>query len=286
VTVTDGSGAPPIEGQVAIALFQVLAKIGVPAGCFLAPDPGLFKAASGKNSARCSYNKGGIKEGQMFFLREGLCFAPAPPTFIPRGDIRALELPRHGSASSTFDLLVHTKSGEMHEFLQVGTEETAAVSRWATAVRVRVGEPPSESGSGSDGGGDKDSDGAEGEERGDEDDSDYDEEEDSDFDVEREEAVERGEVGGEGGEDSSDEDSGSGSAEMVSEEGVGVAAIQAAEEKEVGSKKRKAGGAAGPSGTASPASPGPKRPAPFGGAASSGGEGAGDDDDEGGFEAV
>lgn len=52
---------------------------------------------------------------------------PQPALFIPHASIRSVELMRAGGASSTFDLVVHLRSGRQHEFGFIAREEVAGI---------------------------------------------------------------------------------------------------------------------------------------------------------------
>ena len=52
---------------------------------------------------------------------------PQPALFLPHSGIRSLELMRAGGTSSTFDLVVHCRSGAVHEFGMISRSEVAGI---------------------------------------------------------------------------------------------------------------------------------------------------------------
>lgn len=108
------------------------------------PDPTIFRPTTSKKlSLTCNLittnGRGGIRDGQIFFLKGGMCFLPAPATFLARHDIKRAEIQRASASSPTFSLLVRMKDGSHYEIGQMGGTDLPGVATWLQEAGIRQG---------------------------------------------------------------------------------------------------------------------------------------------------
>ncbi|CAG9460803.1 unnamed protein product [Pedinophyceae sp. YPF-701] len=188
-------GTPPLNGQPAVVLCQILAAMGVPEAAFLSPDLGVFKSSKGAHGIS-AYR--GTSDGFLFFLQGAIVFAERPALVLPVKRVRCVGLSRTGAASATFDMVVYVRGGDAVEFTALGKEEMPAVMAYLEDRKIRLGEPAGDESGGEEEGaaaGAESGDGGETDDSDDEEDDDFDpnakdsEFDDSDVDAEEVEIV-------------------------------------------------------------------------------------------------
>ncbi|KAL6778819.1 hypothetical protein ACKKBF_B04495 [Auxenochlorella protothecoides x Auxenochlorella symbiontica] len=135
----------PLEGPAAVVLCQLFGQLGVPPASFCSPDPAQFGSMSSGHSGVPAHVK--ARAGTLFPMPAGLCFLESPALFIPREEIKAMELARAGGTSSTFDVFVHRKDGRVEEFGMLPREETGPFESYM--MNQKLG-PPADDSEGSD----------------------------------------------------------------------------------------------------------------------------------------
>ena len=82
-----------------------------------------------------------VTQGWLYPLTGGFCFVEKPTLYLRRSSIASIEFARAGGSSSTFDIVVHMKGGEAHEFAMIDSQELQAVMNYIHDRKIRVGSP-------------------------------------------------------------------------------------------------------------------------------------------------
>ncbi|KAI7835920.1 hypothetical protein COHA_010181 [Chlorella ohadii] len=178
--VAHPQGGGRLQGAAPVVLCQALGAVpnGVDPTCFVSPDAAYFQSANKAAGVRAHVK---AKDGFLYPLPTALCFLDSPAVFLSHSAIRSVELMRAGGASSTFDMVLHLKSGKQQEFTFIARQEAPAIEDYLRKCRLPLGAAASSD----------EEDGAEGEEEGEEgsrgaaaeaEDEDSDDPEDEDFD--------------------------------------------------------------------------------------------------------
>ncbi|PRW39086.1 Structure-specific recognition [Chlorella sorokiniana] len=136
--VAHPQGGARLQGAAPVVLCQALGAVpyGVDPTSFVSPDAAYFQSADRAAGVRAHVK---AKDGFLYPLPTAICFLDSPAVFIPHSAIRSVEMMRAGGASSTFDVVLHLKSGKQQEFTFIARQEAPALEDYLRKCRLPLG---------------------------------------------------------------------------------------------------------------------------------------------------
>jgi hypothetical protein len=179
----DGATTPTHAAEV---FFRALERAHGATTCGTTNPDKVFAGARGFGHVQATK---GFNSGYLFFLKEGVAFAPSPAMYVHFDDLEDLRVLRAENAgSSTFDLSMTTEDGVAVEFSNISRDELEHVSRYLAKRCTSADDAPSAAAALGDASDDDESDdddedftGHEPESSGDDDDDDGDDGDDNDM---------------------------------------------------------------------------------------------------------